>query len=324
MHGRIDDLGAVIGRILGQPQYVELKKFDDIKVLWREIAGGFIADNTRVDGVSNGVMTVTAGSSAFVFELKSMKNGYVAEYAKRAPGAGIRDIFFRFGDVRAKKAPPTHVEELLERAAETERYISGLDAIEIPADVEESIRGFVDSLGVSDEGLREKMASVSRSLYRVTRYKKEHGYVECGLCGFLFEPGTAGADGELCTYCDVRMKHGLSASRKRILEKPWEDYAAYERSDPGVKPREFEYIRKKEIAAIRAELDRLIVIYVSDERRETFAEIDRLVRRAMSFNDSEDYSSIKEFGEARMARIAAVLGPNVRSVFARGTLISKL
>jgi len=315
-------IGPAIASVLMEPQFAECRKSADLKKIWKEVAGDFIASNTSVNDFKNGVITIFTKASAFAFQLKSLKAGYISAMNAKCPGLSITEIYFKVGRVTEDVRKKTHVEEIIERAREEELAHYNIENIEIPADVEAAIKDFVNTLNISDEKLLEKTLEITRNIYKVSQYKKRNGFIECKICDFLHE-AAKNSDG-LCDYCKTRMEKTLSACRARIIEKPHESYEKFSEFYPDIKYREFNFVKQLEIERIKKDLAGLIEKYIREETREIFTMVEKSVRTAMSLSENENYFEVSEFGEKKLQRIADVLGPNARTVFAKGMFLSKI
>ncbi len=133
----------------------------------------------------------------------------------------------------------------------------------------------------------------------------------------------SGGGADTCDYCEFRLSKMMAGVIKRIAEYPWENFEAHTVKFPDTKFREFEYIRKREFARVKIEVEELVKKFVMSEAPEDFAKLDSKIRLAMSLYENVNYFEIKEFGAARLDRMAAALGPNARAAFTRGAMVAK-
>lgn len=307
-----------------------------VKKIWRDIAGDFIGSNTAITSLKDGNLTITARATPFLFHLRSAKKNYISQINERLRPGAVKEIFYRIGTVKTEAEETTVFDEIRQSAKRDEVMFYEVENIEVPDDVVSSIVDFVASLKITDAELAEKMINAAKTIYRVTQYKKRHGYVECSVCSALYYRrsaaaedgreeafGPGGGDADTCDYCGFRLSKMMPGVIKRIVEYPWENYEAHTVKFPDTKFREFEYIRKRELEKVKREVEDLVKKFVMSEAPEDFAKLDSKIRLAMSFYENINYFEIKEFGAARLDKMAAVLGPNARAAFTRGAMVAK-
>jgi hypothetical protein len=304
-----------------------------VKKIWLDIAGDFIGSNTAITSLKDGNLTITARATPFLFHLRSAKKNYISQINERLRSGAVKEIFYRIGSVKTEAEETTLFDEIRQSVKRDEVMFYEVENIEIPGDVVSSINDFVASLKIADAELVEKMITAAKTIYRVTQYKKRHGYVECAVCSALYykrgaapEDGreeAGGGDADTCQYCGFRLSKMMSGVIKRIVEYPWENYEAHTVKFPDTKFREFEYIRKREFGSVKREVEDLVKKFVMSEAPEDFAKLDSKIRLAMSLYENVNYFEVREFGAARLDKMAAVLGPNARAAFTRGAMVAK-
>ena len=303
-----------------------------VKKIWRDIAGDFIGSNTAITSLKDGNLTITARATPFLFHLRSAKKNYISQINERLRPGAVKEIFYRTGAVKTEAEETTMFDEIRQSVKRDEVMFYEVENIEVPEDVVSSIVDFVASLKLTDAELAEKMINAAKTIYRMTQYKKRHGYVECAVCSALYYRRSAAAEdgreesgggADTCDYCEFRLSKMMAGVIKRIAEYPWENFEAHTVKFPDTKFREFEYIRKREFARVKIEVEELVKKFVMSEAPEDFAKLDSKIRLAMSLYENVNYFEIKEFGAARLDRMAAALGPNARAAFTRGAMVAK-
>lgn len=315
------------------PAAAAMRDLEAVKKIWRDIAGDFICSNTSIASLRDGALTITAIATPFLFHLRSAKVNYIEQINARLRPGAVREIFYRIGPVKGEAAEESGLFEEARAIAKRGDITSfEIENIEVPSEVISSINDFVGSLKTGDAELDSKIAAAAVTIYKVTQYKKRHGYVECAVCSSLYfkrseadneARGAAGLPNDACEYCGFRITRMMAPAARRINERPWENFEAHSAAFPDTKFREFEYIRKREFEKARDEVDGLVKRFVMSEAPEDFAKLDRAIRLAMSLHGSFNYFEVKEFGPAKLDLMAELLGPNARAAFARGAMVAK-
>jgi len=307
-----------------------------VKKIWQDISGDFIYSNTAVTSLKDGVLVITAASSPFLFHLRSAKKSYIEQINERIGAGFLTEIFYKIGSLKRPIEKKTMFDEIKDYAANNQVMFYEIENIEIPDDVLSSINDFIVSLKIIDAELCEKIMDAAKVIYRVTQYKKRNGYVECAMCASLYYKDAAVSGGvemaenrhdwcqaDTCHYCRFKLSKMMAGAIERVINYPWEHYELHAAKCPETKFKEFEYIKKRQLVLVKSEVEILIKKYIISESAETFAELDRKVRQALSLHGSYNYFEVKEFGRDRLDLMAAVLGPNARAVYARGAMAVK-
>ncbi len=313
------------------PESSRYRDFESVKKIWNDISGDFICSNTALTSLKNNILTITAVATPFLFHLNSYKKTYINQINEKAGRIIVADIFYKIGPLKKEAAQKTMFDELNEYARHNEIIFYEIENIEIPDAVIASINDFTASLNIKDAELAAKITGAAKVIYKVTQYKKRNGFIECAMCASLYEKKDdcrrqapdSDAENDICQYCGFKLDNMMHGPVKRIIEFPWENYEAHSAVFPEVKFKEFEYIKKKEFIRAKARTDELVRKFILSESMEDFTALDVQIRLAMSLYENRNYFEIKEFGAAGLDSIAAVLGTNARSVFARGSMIIK-
>lgn len=94
-------LGSVLSQLFALRGYGRPQAGRQLQDVWREVAGGAIAEQTRVHNIRNGVLQVTVASSALLQELEGFHKWSLLErLAAEHADLRIRDVKFRLQSAR--------------------------------------------------------------------------------------------------------------------------------------------------------------------------------------------------------------------------------
>jgi len=317
------EISSIIGGIVGQESFESLRNLEKVKKAWKEAAGDFISRNTGVVAFDKGVLKVNARTGAFVFQLNSLKNQYLSNLNGILGSNCVRDVEFRAGRITSGGyAPDRPVDK--ERTSDEnsgEEVFGGIGEIEVPEDVMTSIKIFIESVGFSDDEIRQRAFNATVDFYRIGQAKRNAGYIECAVCRVLFDDREKNG---ICANCKIRLKSVLSADRRRIVERPFESYEQHENAIPGISFGEFSYIQEEEFERAKKEAISSGSEYITGESREVFKKFLTAVRTGLSIKTGNVFLSSDKFTENEVKLIGDYFGPNVRAILVRGMLVTKI
>ncbi len=181
----MEPIRAVLEQMVGRLAKPEILK-DVLRVKWRQIVGEQLYRVSQVRHVKDGVVTIVVTNPSVANELQFRK----AELSRRIRELtqfGPDDIRIRLGSIPEEKLPP---ERKLER--EVERIV--LSAREKSL-IEKTIEP------IKDPQLRYQVASVLTQFFKVSQWKRRHGFKECPRCRALYRGPRV-----VCPVCRVELR----------------------------------------------------------------------------------------------------------------------
>ncbi len=98
-------LGPVIENILRRHNLWHGYKQHLIIESWPDIVGSDLAEVTRAESVSNGLLRITVKDSVWAYHLSMMKPQLIKRLNKYAGSKVVNDIFFQIGELEKKEKP---------------------------------------------------------------------------------------------------------------------------------------------------------------------------------------------------------------------------
>jgi len=134
---------------------------------WPDIAGQVVSSHARAEAVRDGVLLLAADSPAWAQELQMRRQDLLARIAQHLGPGVIRDLHFRSGPAaRARRKAPR-----LPRPADIK--LSGRQHKQIAA----------AAARIDDPALRARVERAFTALMRMSLWRKETGWRQCGRCG---------------------------------------------------------------------------------------------------------------------------------------------
>jgi hypothetical protein len=183
---------------------------------WAGIVGDDVARQSCPARLSDGVLTITTGSSAWSHQLSLLSETIVAAVRARIPELRVDELRFRLGKVAAPaSASAPRARQRRSRAPEN--------------------RPPADSLEAAFERLRDGVAATRRA-------KMAAGWKECSECAALVLPG----EEALCTVCaGARAQRRADDAARLLFEAPWLGFAGTAALISGLSKGEYESIRSR-------------------------------------------------------------------------------
>lgn len=97
--GRPQPIGEILSELVSRRGYARVQVTDQYTSVWREVAGEFLAGQTRVGGLKRGVLEITVAHSSLMQELTFQKTQLQQELTKRLPDERITGLRFRVGTI---------------------------------------------------------------------------------------------------------------------------------------------------------------------------------------------------------------------------------
>lgn len=133
---------------------------------WPQVAGRVVSSHTQAEAVRDGVLIVATDTAAWAQELQMRQKELVGLLAAQVGSGVIREIHFRSGRRRGKRAPA-------ERLRPVEIKLSSRQERQI----EEAARK------IGEAGLEQKAARAFAALTRMAEWRKRTGWRRCRRCG---------------------------------------------------------------------------------------------------------------------------------------------
>lgn len=97
--GRPQPIGEILGELVSRRGFARVQVTDQFTVAWREVAGEFLAGQTRVGGLKRGVLEVIVAHSTLMQELTFQKTQLQKELSRRLPDERITGLRFKVGAI---------------------------------------------------------------------------------------------------------------------------------------------------------------------------------------------------------------------------------
>ncbi|MDQ2872955.1 MAG: DUF721 domain-containing protein [Candidatus Eremiobacteraeota bacterium] len=187
-----------------------------IRRAWPAIVGPDVAQQSRADELTGGVLLVVTRSSAWSQQLSFLGERIVESIARRT-GANVARLRFRVGRVTRSRANPAARVKHVRSAAVT-------PARDPSTTLEEAVARFRDDVTAAQ------------------RAKAAAGWNECTQCGVWVAPSA----GALCVPCvNAKAEQRTQAVSRLLYEAPWLGYSGVAELVEGLERREYESIRKQ-------------------------------------------------------------------------------
>lgn len=92
-------IGEVLAQLMARRGFAAVRSAATSEAAWREVAGEFVADRTRVGPLRRGKLEIKVASSTLVQELSFRKAALLKSLTKRLPDQKIDDLRFRVGAI---------------------------------------------------------------------------------------------------------------------------------------------------------------------------------------------------------------------------------
>jgi predicted nucleic acid-binding Zn ribbon protein len=97
--GRPKKLQSVMAQLMVKRGYGRQQTSAALADHWREVAGEFVAEHTRIGELRRGVLNVTVANSMLMQELSFEKQSLLEKLSARLPDQKLRDFRFRVAPV---------------------------------------------------------------------------------------------------------------------------------------------------------------------------------------------------------------------------------
>jgi predicted nucleic acid-binding Zn ribbon protein len=133
---------------------------------WERVAGRVVASHSRAEAARDGVLIVATDTPAWAQELGMRRKDLLDRLASEVGDGVIRDIHFRSGLRRARRAAPR-------RPRPAEMKLSG----------RQERRAVQAAAVIEDEDLRARAERAFAALARMREWRRRTGWHRCRRCG---------------------------------------------------------------------------------------------------------------------------------------------
>ncbi len=148
-------------------------KKEMVHFYWKEVVGPNIASQTESAYLKDGILFVRVENSMWSQQLSFLKQSLINKLNHKLGSHIVKDIYFQVGLV-------------MEDVEKIQVDYTELNKVELNKDQLEKIEEIANE--VKDEKIREKVKNILENNVRLTKYKKQTGWVECEICSALFKP----------------------------------------------------------------------------------------------------------------------------------------
>lgn len=185
------------------PEMQEKLRQHSAPLVWAEVVGEYVAAATEVLGVENGVLRISARTSAWANEISLRKPDLLRRLndkinqrgVNRVKTAALRDIHCVARGISDKKTAKPSLNPRRTPPADE------LNAVKLPTEEIVAIEKCVHL--ITDATLRSRLRNARMAEARLRYWRMENGWQPCGTCGTLAPPPLSVA----CSRC--RVESGL-------------------------------------------------------------------------------------------------------------------
>ncbi|MCS7223580.1 MAG: DUF721 domain-containing protein [Armatimonadetes bacterium] len=181
----MEPIRTVLEEMVGRLTKPELLR-DVLRIRWRQIVGEHLSKVSQVRTVKDGVVTIVATSPTVANELQFRKDE-LSRRIRELVRFGPYDIRIRLGTITQEKSPPQkRLEKEIERIVLSQREKTVIEKTIEP---------------IKDPQLRYQVASVLTQFFKVSQWKRRHGFKECPRCKALYRGPRS-----TCPVCRVELR----------------------------------------------------------------------------------------------------------------------
>lgn len=189
--GVASPLKDALDSLLRQRGLLKVSREALVPVLWPQVVGPWYARHTRVVRVDDGVVTVKCDSASRAQQLQLDARRIIEALNERLESKAVREIRASTGAI-SRREPPVQAAEARAPEGPAQWELEAMALTSNEARWVESVAACIE------EGpLRDQARRLLVNQCKVDRWKVEHGYRPCELCGVLVRPGV-----KRCRSCD--------------------------------------------------------------------------------------------------------------------------